>query len=73
MEDRQKYVFSKVCEVLREKFSFNDKAQARSFFHNLRHRCIDWNYKKWQSNEFKEQEKEIDSLLKGEENEESLH
>ncbi len=73
MEDRQKYVFSKVCEVLSKKFSFNDKAQARTFFHSLRHRCIDWNYKKWQSNEFKEQEKEIDSLLKGEENEESLH
>ena len=36
------------------------------FFHNLRHNFIDWNYKEWQSDEFKDQEKKIDSLLEGE-------
>jgi V/A-type H+-transporting ATPase subunit A len=72
-EDRQKYVFSKVCAVLRKAFSFGDKAKARDFFYNLRHRFIDWNYKKWESDEFKKHEKEINSLLEGEENEESMH
>ncbi|MGB3242015.1 MAG: V-type ATP synthase subunit A [Candidatus Omnitrophota bacterium] len=72
-EDRQKYVFSKVCEILRKDFSFGNKTKARDFFYNLRHRFIDWNYKKWESGEFKKHEKEINSLLEGEENEESMH
>jgi V/A-type H+-transporting ATPase subunit A len=65
-EDRQKYVFSKVCGVLRKAFSFGSKAEARDFFYNLRHKFIDWNYKKWESDEFKKHEKEIDVLLQGE-------
>ncbi len=64
--DRQKYVFSKVIYVLRKEFPFKDKQDARNFFYNLRHAFIDWNYKKWESDEFKEEEKKIDSLLEGE-------
>ncbi|RKY42142.1 MAG: V-type ATP synthase subunit A [Candidatus Makaraimicrobium thalassicum] len=62
---RQKYVFAKVIGVLRGEFSFKDKEEGRDFFYNLRHRFIDWNYKEWESSEFKTQENEIDSLLKG--------
>ncbi|MGB3057359.1 MAG: V-type ATP synthase subunit A, partial [Candidatus Omnitrophota bacterium] len=65
--ERQKYVFSKVIGVLRKDFTFADKAQARSFFYDLRHRFIDWNYKEWGMDEFRQQEKEIDEALKGEE------
>ena len=72
-DERQKYVFSKVIDVLRKELSFKDKTEARDFFYNLRHRFIDWNYKKWESDEFKEQEKEINGLLEGEDNEESMH
>jgi len=66
-EDRQKYVFGKIINVLRFAFSFGDKGEARDFFYNLRHKFIDWNYKEWQSDEFKEHEKEIDDMIKGEE------
>ena len=65
-EERQKYVFAKVCDVLRASFTFKDKAGARDFFYNLRHKFIDWNYKKWDSAEFKKDEKEINSLMEGE-------
>ena len=65
-EDRQEYIFSKVVAILKKEFSFKDKAQARDFFYNLRHRFIDWNYKKWESDEFKAQEKHVNELLEGE-------
>jgi V/A-type H+-transporting ATPase subunit A len=65
-EERQRYVFAKVCEVLKKSFTFRDKAQARDFFYNLRHKFIDWNYKKWNSAEFKKEEQGINSLMKGE-------
>ena len=55
-----------LMKVLRKEFSFKDKAKARAFFYNLRHKFIDWNYKEWESDEFKKQEKEIDGLLDGE-------
>jgi V/A-type H+/Na+-transporting ATPase subunit A len=70
---RQKYVFARVIEILQQEFSFKDKKEARDFFYNLRHKFIDWNYKKWESNEFKKQEKEVDKLLEGAKNEESVH
>lgn len=61
--ERQKYVFAKIVAVLRNKFAFNDKEEARNYFHKLRHNFIDWNFKEWQSDEFKNLEKKIDSLL----------
>lgn len=64
-DERQKHVFSKVAEVLRKTFGFSSKEEAREHFYNLRHKFIDWNYMAWQSNKFKEQEKIIDSTLKG--------
>ena len=62
-EERQKYVFERVDRVLKKDFSFRDKEQARRFFYSLRHNFIDWNYKKWQSDEFKNKEEEILALL----------
>lgn len=63
--ERQQYVFSKVIEVLRKEFHFQDKAGARDFFYNLRHGFIDWNYKEWGSDEFKKEEAGINKLLEG--------
>ncbi|MBN2120264.1 MAG: V-type ATP synthase subunit A [Candidatus Omnitrophica bacterium] len=62
--ERQEYVFTKVHKILSSDFLLEDKAPARDFFYQLRHMFIDWNYKEWDSQEFKEQEKEIDSFLK---------
>lgn len=64
--ERQKYVFSKVVNVLQREFTFRDKDEARAFFYKLRHSFIDWNYKAWESDEFKKQEEEINIVLKGE-------
>ncbi len=63
IKERQEFVFSKVLAVLEKKFSFQDKASARGAFHKLRQLFIDWNYKSWESEEFKSQEKEIDNFL----------
>jgi len=63
--DRQKYVFSKlVKDVLAREFGFEDKDDARSFFYKLRQAFIDWNYKEFESGNFKAQEDKINALLK---------
>jgi len=62
--DRQEYVFDKVWEVLKKRFSFTSKDEARNFFYSLRQLFIDWNYLAWQSEEFKKQESKIDKFLK---------
>jgi V/A-type H+/Na+-transporting ATPase subunit A len=64
-KERQKYVFSKVIEVLKKEFQFPDKQASRDFFHNLRYKFIDWNYKKWDSEEFKEKEMELNKMIFG--------
>jgi len=60
---RQKYVFAKTLEILKKEIIFTDKPAARTFFYNLRHKYIDWNYKVWESEEFKKQEEEINNLI----------
>lgn len=61
--ERQKYVFGKVLDILATELEFDDKEEARTFFQNLRQKFIDWNYIKWDSDEFKNHEKEIDEML----------
>ena len=61
--ERQEYVFKKVISILQQEFSFKDKETARNYFHKLRQVFIDWNYKEFQSDEFKQQEKKIDEIL----------
>ena len=61
--DRQKYIFKKVIEILKKKFSFANKDEARKFFYSLRQLFIDWNYKQFDSAEFKEQQKSINNLI----------
>ena len=50
-----------------------DKELARKYFYNIRQAFIDWNYKKWQSQDFKTQEDKIDQLLKEDSYEKSMH
>ena len=61
--ERQRHVFTKVLEVLRHEFTFEDKTVARNYFNQLRQAFIDWNYTPWQSAEFESGEKTIDNLL----------
>jgi V/A-type H+-transporting ATPase subunit A len=60
---RQEYVFGKIYSVLEKKLNFDTKDNARKVFHALRQLFVDWNYKEWQSQEFKEQEKKIEEFL----------
>ena len=64
---RQRYVFDKVSLVLGQEFSFEHKEKARKDFHNLRQLFINWNYKEFGKEDFKEQEKNIDDFLSQEE------
>ncbi len=69
---RQEYVFSKILEVLNKGFSFDQKEKARKVFYELRHLFIDWNYKKFQSQDFKSQEKAIEDFLQSHKGSEEL-
>ncbi len=60
---RQEYVFTKVCSALRKALNFATKEQARKYFHELKQLFIDWNYKEWESEEFRSQEKTIETFL----------
>ena len=66
-DKRQEYVFTKIVKsILEKEFNIKDKELARKHFYNIRQAFINWNYKKYQSQDFKTQEDKIDSLLKGE-------
>ena len=61
--ERQQYVFNKISAILSKDFVFAQKEQARQEFYKLRQLAIDWNYKKWESEDFKKQEKVLDDFL----------
>lgn len=60
--ERQRYVVSKLVKVLGSTYALQSKDDARSFFNRMRQRFIDWNYKEFQSEDFKAAEGEIDAL-----------
>lgn len=62
-EERQKYCFAKLVEILETKFNLEGKDEARSYFNALRQTFIDWNYTVWQSDEFKAKEAELTEML----------
>lgn len=63
--ERQTYVFKKINDILKKDIPFDDKDRARKFFYELRQNFIDWNYMEFKSDDFKQQEKTIDELIKG--------
>ncbi len=60
--ERQQYVINKLVFVLGSDYSLENKDAARSYFNRMRQRFIDWNYKEFESQEFKSAEAEIDAL-----------
>jgi len=62
--ERQNFISEKIFNILKTKFIFHDKEQARKFFYELRQKFIDWNYLERDSDAFKKQEKEITQLIK---------
>jgi V/A-type H+-transporting ATPase subunit A len=61
--ERQNYVFDRIFEILGSGFDLKDKEDARHFFNQMRQIFIDWNYSEWESDEFKENENKLVSLL----------
>lgn len=59
---RQRYVINKLICVLGSEYDLDNKDDARTFFNRMRQRFIDWNYKEFESAEFKKAEAEIDEL-----------
>jgi len=71
---RQEYVFSFLVKtVLERQFLIKDKQKARQFFYGLRQAFIDWNYAPWDTQQFKQQQEKIESLLKEESYAKSMH
>ncbi len=61
--ERQKYVFEKITSILDTNFIFSDKDSSRKFFFDMRQLFIDWNYMRFESEEFKKHEKKIDNFI----------
>ncbi len=61
--DRQVYVFRKVYAVLTKEISAKDKDDARQIFFRLTALFKNWNSSEWESDKFKEYEKQIDEFL----------
>ena len=63
IEERQKYVFNFIYQILGSEFNFKDKEEALHFFQKLRQEFRGWNSAPWKSQEFKTIEKDMASLL----------
>ena len=59
---RQRYVTDKLVYILGSEYSLDSKDEARSFFNRMRQRFINWNYREFESDAFKKDELEIDTL-----------
>jgi V/A-type H+-transporting ATPase subunit A len=72
-KERQIYIFDFVVKIIRSKFVFDDKDHTLRYFQSLENAFINWNYKPWESEEFKEAEKDLRRTLdEAREHEESL-
>jgi V/A-type H+-transporting ATPase subunit A len=63
IEERQRYVFHTIYEILAREFNFENKDVARRFFQELRQKFIEWNSSEWQKDGFRERENEIKKLV----------
>ena len=64
IEERQKYVFHVLYEIMDAEFNFENKDVARKFFQELRQIFIEWNSSEWQTENFKKQENQIKEKCK---------
>ena len=64
IEERQKYVFHILHEIIGSEFNFENKGAVRKFFQGLRQVFIEWNSSEWQTENFKKQENQIKEKCK---------
>ncbi len=63
IEERQKYIFNFIYNIVKDEFKFEKKEEALHFFHKLRQEFRGWNSAAWKTKEFEKIEKNITSLL----------
>jgi len=61
--ERQKFVFDKVLEIIELDFGFDSKDEARRVLVRATDRYRNWNYAKWQSDEFNTMLSQIDDFI----------
>ena len=61
--ERQKHVFGVLMQILRHRFDFGGKDDARGFFARLRQAFIDWNYTPWGTPEFDDARQKVMEML----------
>ena len=61
--DRQQHVFDVIFSVLNSALSFQDKAAARRFFHQLAQTTKDWNRAEMKDESFATLQKKIESMI----------
>ncbi|HAZ10836.1 MAG TPA: V-type ATP synthase subunit A [Candidatus Omnitrophica bacterium] len=64
IEERQKYVFHVLYEIIKSEFSFEDKNTARKFFQSLRQVFIEWNSSEWRTEDFNKKENQVKEKCK---------
>lgn len=62
-EERQNHDLGLISEVLEAELAFDDKAEARSWFYQLRQKFLDHNVAEWQSDTFKSIESELKTMI----------
>ena len=62
-KERQIYVLSLIDEILHQDFNFENKQTARRFFQDVRQVFLNWNFSEFNSEDFKQKEKEIRKKL----------
>ncbi len=67
IEERQKYVFHVIYEILEKEVSFDNKDAARRFFQELRQKFIEWNSIEWDTDAFAKKEQEVRKTVAGKE------
>jgi len=58
-DDRQKYVYGLMEEIIDKPFEFKEKDEARKFFQELSQMVIGWNSVDFKSDQFQKEEKQI--------------
>ncbi len=59
---RQRYVTDKLVYILGSVYDLDNKDDARIFLNRMRQKFIDWNYTEFESDAFRNAEKEIDAI-----------
>lgn len=61
--ERQDYVFDVLVEIVHITFKMEEKEEARKYFASLRQKFIDWNYSRWETENFSKNEAELRKML----------